>query len=166
MSSSPTRYAIAIGSNRRGRHGSPTDEVRAAVAMLERVIATSRIVATPPLGPARRRFANAAVLIDSPLPPPALLARLKAIEATFGRRPGLRWSDRVIDLDIVLWSGGAWEEPGLTVPHLAFRMRAFVLTPLAAIAPGWRDPVTRRTVRQLAARLTRRPPARRAHARW
>ena len=166
MSSSPTRYAIAIGSNRRGRHGSPTDEVRAAIAMLERVVATSRIVATPPLGPARRRFANAAVLIDSPLPPPALLARLKAIEAAFGRRPGLRWSDRVIDLDIVLWSGGAWEEPGLTVPHPAFRMRAFVLAPLAAIAPGWRDPVTRRTVRQLAAQLTRRPPARRAHARW
>ena len=166
MSSSPTRYAIAIGSNRRGRHGSPTDEVRAAIAMLERVVATSRIVATPPLGPARRRFANAAVLIDSPLPPPALLARLKAIEAAFGRRPGLRWSDRVIDLDIVLWSGGAWTQAGLTVPHPAYRARAFVLTPLNAIAPDWRDPLTHRTVRQLSARLTRRLPARRAHARW
>jgi 2-amino-4-hydroxy-6-hydroxymethyldihydropteridine diphosphokinase len=58
----------------------------------------------------------------------------------------------VLDLDIVLWSGGAWSSPDLTVPHIAFRERGFVLDPAAAIAPAWRDPVSGLTLRQLAAR--------------
>jgi 2-amino-4-hydroxy-6-hydroxymethyldihydropteridine diphosphokinase len=58
----------------------------------------------------------------------------------------------VLDLDIVLWSGGAWSGPGLTVPHIAFRERRFVLDPAAEVAPAWRDPVSGRTLRQLAAR--------------
>jgi len=146
----PYRYAIAIGSNRRGRHGGPRDEVRAAIAALGPAAAVSPLIETPPLGPSTRRFANAAVLIDSDEAPPALLARLKRIERDFGRRRGRRWSTRVIDLDIILWSGGCWSSAGLTIPHISFRRRDFVLRPLVAIAPGWRDPVTGRTVRQLA----------------
>lgn len=146
----PYRYAIAIGSNRRGRHGGPRDEVRAAIAALGPAAAVSPLIETPPLGPSTRRFANAAVLIDSDEAPPALLARLKRIERDFGRRRGRRWGTRVIDLDIILWSGGCWSSIGLTIPHINFRRRDFVLRPLVAIAPGWRDPVTGRTVRQLA----------------
>jgi len=78
---------------------------------------------------------------------------LKAIETAFGRRRGQRWTDRVIDLDIILWSDGAWAGDGLIVPHPEFRRRDFVLRPLGAIVPDWRDPVTGRTVRQLAARI-------------
>jgi 2-amino-4-hydroxy-6-hydroxymethyldihydropteridine diphosphokinase len=152
----PSSYVIALGSNRRGRHGAPAGEVRAALAALaasgSAVVMTSPMIATAPLGPARRRFLNAAALVESDDTPPELLARLKAIEAAFGRRRGQRWTDRVIDLDIVLWSGGAWASDGLTVPHPEFRRRDFVLRPLAAIVPGWRDPVTGLTVRQLAAR--------------
>ncbi|MBN8809024.1 MAG: 2-amino-4-hydroxy-6-hydroxymethyldihydropteridine diphosphokinase [Sphingomonas sp.] len=155
-SSPPYRYVIALGSNRRGRHGGPADELRAALAAVGGVIAVSPLIATAPLGPATRRFVNAAAVIASDEPPRALLARLKAIEAAFGRRPGQRWRDRVIDLDILLWSGGCWRDDRLTIPHPAFRARRFVLDPLLAVAPGWRDPVTGRTVRQLAARLTRR----------
>jgi 2-amino-4-hydroxy-6-hydroxymethyldihydropteridine diphosphokinase len=146
----PCRYAIAIGSNRRGRHGSPRDEVRAAIAALGPVVAASPVIETPPIGPSTRRFANAAVLLDSDEAPDALLARLKRIEQAFGRRRGRRWGARVIDLDIVLWSGGCWSSRTLTIPHPHFRQRDFVLRPLAAIAPEWRDPVTGRTVRQLA----------------
>ena len=62
---------------------------------------------------------------------------------------------RVLDLDIVLWSGGAWGSPGVTIPHPAFAQRDFVLHPAAAIAPGWRDPITGRTIAQLRSRLTR-----------
>jgi 2-amino-4-hydroxy-6-hydroxymethyldihydropteridine diphosphokinase len=62
----------------------------------------------------------------------------------------------VIDLDIVLWSGGVWGDDRLTIPHPAFRSRRFVLDPLGEIVPDWRDPLTQLTVRQLAARLTRR----------
>jgi len=155
-------YVLALGSNRRGRHGAPGDEVRAAIEALGGAVTTSAILETPPLGPAKRRFANAALLIESDEDPAQLLARLKAIEAEFGRRRGQRWSDRVIDLDIILWSGGIWSEPDLTIPHPAFRDRAFVLMPLLEIAGGWRDPLTGLTVRQLAARLTRRAPAPRA----
>ncbi|WP_066805095.1 2-amino-4-hydroxy-6-hydroxymethyldihydropteridine diphosphokinase [Sphingomonas asaccharolytica] len=146
-------YVIALGSNRRGRHGRPADEVRAALAAIGGVVMTSPLVSTAPLGPARRRFVNAAALIESDDSPPELLARLKAIESAFGRRRGQRWTDRVIDLDIILWSGGAWASDGLTVPHPDFRRRDFVLGPVAAIVPDWRDPMTGLTMRQLGARL-------------
>lgn len=153
----PSSYVIALGSNRRGRHGMPADEVRAALAALAAsggtVVMTSPMIATAPLGPARRRFVNAAALVESDDTPPEMLARLKAIEMAFGRRRGQRWTDRVIDLDIILWLGGAWASDGLTVPHPEFRGRDFVLRPLVAIVPDWRDPVTGLTVRQLAGRL-------------
>jgi len=149
----PSSYVIAMGSNRRGRHGTPADEVRAALAAIGGVVMTSPLLSTAPLGPARRRFVNAAALIESDDSPSELLARLKAIEAAFGRRRGQRWTDRVIDLDIILWSDGAWASDGLTVPHPEFRRRAFVLRPVAAIVPDWRDPMTGLTMRQLGARL-------------
>ena len=145
-------YAIALGSNRRSRWGSPAETVRAAADALG-VERLSRIRNTDAIGPAGRGFANAAALLDSGLDPPALLASLKALERDFGRRRGRRWGPRVLDLDIILWSGGAWAGAGLAVPHPAFRTRAFVLDPLAEIAPAWRDPLTGLTVRQLRHRL-------------
>lgn len=151
-------YAIAIGSNRPGRHGTPADEVRAAIAALDGVYAVAPIVGSAPLGPSLRRYANSVVLVDSSLSPPAMLARLKAIERAFGRRRGRRWGSRVIDLDIVLWSGGCWHDARLTVPHVAFRERPFVLGPLGQVAPGWRDPVSGRSVRQLRHLVDRARP--------
>lgn len=128
----------------------------------------SRTFETAPLGPSRRRYANAAALIDTDLAPPALLALLKRVERDFGRRRGQRWSARVLDLDIILWSGGCFAASGLTIPHPAFRTRAFVLRPLGTIAPAWRDPLTSLTPLQLSAhlthpkRLTQAPPPPRA----
>ena len=153
MSASTHHYVIALGSNRRGRHGSPRQQIAAAVAAIGGVVAQSPVIETAPLGPSRRRFANAAILVESAETPPKLLACLKGIEGDFGRRRGRRWDARVIDLDLILWSGGAWSSPGLTVPHPLFRQRAFVLRPLVTLVPDWRDPLTRRTIRQLAARL-------------
>jgi 2-amino-4-hydroxy-6-hydroxymethyldihydropteridine diphosphokinase len=154
-----TRYAIAIGSNRPGRHGGPVREVRAALAALGGALVTSPLLQTPPLGPSSRRFVNAVAIVESSEAPAILLGRLKAIERRFGRRRGRTWGARVIDLDIVLWSGGAWSGPGLTIPHPRFRERRFVLDPLLRVAPQWRDPLTGLTVRQLHARLTRPAPA-------
>ena len=153
-----TSYVIGLGSNRRGRHGSPAREVRAAIDALGGLVVASPIVASAPLGPSIRRFANAVALIESDENPPELLARLKTIEGRFGRRRGQRWGARVIDLDIILWSGGSWAGPGLIVPHVQFRERGFVVGPLATIVPAWRDPVTHRTVRQLAHAVDRRAP--------
>jgi 2-amino-4-hydroxy-6-hydroxymethyldihydropteridine diphosphokinase len=148
-------YAIALGSNRRSRHGSPTATVRAAAAAIG-AKRLSKVKPTPALGPAGRGFANAVALVESELDPPALLAELKRVERGFGRRGGRRWGPRVLDLDIILWSGGAWAGGGLVVPHTEFRRRRFVLEPLAELVPRWRDPITGATVRQLMHRLGRR----------
>ena len=155
-----TSYAIALGSNRRSRHGSPAQTLEAVLAGL-RPVATSRIRHTPALGPAGRGFANAIAIVESDLDPDELLAELKAMERAFGRRPGRRWGPRVLDLDIILGSGGAWGGPGPIVPHPEFRNRAFVLKPLAELAPDWRDPVSGLTVRQLLCRLTAPGPSHR-----
>ena len=160
------RYLIALGSNRgHHRHGRPPAVLAAALAALAGhgivVERASPIIASAPLGPSLRRYANAAAVVRTSLGPAALLDRLKHLEQLFGRRPGgQRWAARVLDLDIVLWDGGMHESPGLTIPHPAFRQRHFVLTPAVHIAPGWRDPCTGLTLRHLSARLTRRqtPP--------
>ena len=149
-----SRYAIAVGSNRRGRHGSPAAEVHAALAALGGI--ASPVIVTRPLGPSQRRYANAVALIERVSRPDATLRELKSIERDFGRRPGRRWGERVLDLDIILWSGGTWASQGLTIPHIGFRTRDFVLAPLMRVAPRWRDPVTGLTVRQLRHRLTAR----------
>ncbi|MGN6496142.1 MAG: 2-amino-4-hydroxy-6-hydroxymethyldihydropteridine diphosphokinase [Tsuneonella sp.] len=152
------------------RHGDPRRVLAAALAALaERglaVEAASPVIASAPLGPSRRRYANAAAVIATSLGPEQTLGQLQAIEAAFGRRRrGRRWRARVLDLDIVLWSGGVWRSERLLLPHPEFARRAFVLAPAAAIAPAWRDPLTGRTLRHLAACLTRSRPLPRA-ARW
>ena len=133
----------------------------AALARLEHegvtVLAAAPVIGTDPIGPSLRRYANSAALVETALDPPAMLALAKRIEGEFGRKSGgQRWTSRVLDLDLVLWSGGAFAAPALTIPHPLFRERAFVLTPAARIAPLWRDPVTGLSLRQLHARLTRR----------
>jgi 2-amino-4-hydroxy-6-hydroxymethyldihydropteridine diphosphokinase len=158
-----TSYALALGSNRRhGTHGGPAAVLRAALAALEEsgigLLAVSSIRATKALGPAGRGFANAAAILETRLEPPALLERLKQLERSFGRRPGRRWGPRVLDLDILLWSEGAWAGDGLIVPHPEFRRRRFVLEPLAEIAPAWRDPLSGLAVRHLLARARRPRP--------
>lgn len=164
------RYLIALGSNiRHHHHGDPRQVLHAALHRLDTadtaVQAAAPILSSAPLGPSKRSYANGAALIDSNLAPPALLLLLKRIEQEFGRRPARRWAARVLDLDIVLWSGGSWRSPDLTLPHPSFRQRAFVLEPAVRLAPDWRDPVTGLRVRHLHARLTRRPPLPRATAR-
>ncbi|MEO0061733.1 MAG: hypothetical protein RLZZ08_293 [Pseudomonadota bacterium] len=123
------------------------------------ITAVAPTLTSAPIGPSLRQYANGALLLESTLEPPQLLDALKRIERRFGRTArGQRWSSRVLDLDIVLWSGGAYAAPDLVVPHRLFRERGFVLAPALAIAPRWRDPVSGLTLRQLHSRLTRRTP--------
>ena len=154
-------YAIALGSNRpHGRHGRPAGVVEAAIARLDEdfgLFDASPIVLNPAHGGAGRDFANAVALIESDAEPPEMLTHLKAIEREFGRRRGRRWGPRVLDLDLVLWSGGTFHSQRLTVPHPQLARRAFVLQPLAAIAPNW-PVVGSLSVRHLAHRLARRVP--------
>jgi 2-amino-4-hydroxy-6-hydroxymethyldihydropteridine diphosphokinase len=155
-------YLIGIGSNRCGRAGSPRETVAGFLNHRSphwgEVIAASDITGSAPLGPGKRIYANAVAAIETTLTPPELLAHLKSIERAHGRRGGRRWGDRVIDLDIIGWSGGIWSSPALTIPHPEFRKRRFVLGPLCEIAAGWRDPVTHLTAAHLLTRLDRRRP--------
>jgi 2-amino-4-hydroxy-6-hydroxymethyldihydropteridine diphosphokinase len=143
----PHLYAIAIGSNRRHvAHGPPSGVVAAAIAELDAafgLFAASQIILNPAVGGAGREFANAVAL--------------KAIERGFGRRPGKRWGTRVLDLDLVAWSGGKFASRRLTIPHPRLASRDFVIGPLAAIAPEWRI-IGALTPRHLAARLGKRAP--------
>jgi len=154
-------YAIALGSNRpHGRFGRPAGVVEAAIVRLDEdfgLFDASPIVLNPAHGGAGRDFANAVALIESDLEPPEMLIHLKTIEREFGRRRGRRWGPRVLDLDLVLWSGGTFRSQRLTVPHPQLARRAFVLQPLAAIAPNW-PVVGSLSVRHLAHRLARRVP--------
>jgi len=125
------------------------------LSALGTVDARSPVIASAPIGAAPRIFANAVAQLETDLAPPALLRELKRFERDFGRRPGKTWGDRVLDLDIVLWSGGRWHSRRLHIPHRGLAARSFVLGPATAIAPGWRDPDSGLTLRQLQARLTR-----------
>ncbi len=155
-------YLVALGSNQRHAHfGRPRAVVAAAMDILDETLGTvtarSPIVDSAPVGPSLRRYANAVLVLESKLEPQGLLRCLQEAEAAFGReRRGQRWRSRTLDLDIVLWDGGIFAAPDLLVPHPLFRERDFVLGPAVAIAPGWRDPLTGLTLRQLHARLTRR----------
>ncbi len=152
-------YAIALGSNRpHGRHGRPGGVIGAAIALLDRHFAlfdASSVLVNPAQGGAGRDFANAVALIESGLDPHAMLTALKVIERDFGRRPGRRWGARVLDLDILAWSGGQIRSHSLTIPHPRLAARAFAIEPLAEIAPEWRL-IGSLTARHLATRLARR----------
>jgi 2-amino-4-hydroxy-6-hydroxymethyldihydropteridine diphosphokinase len=161
VSGATNLYAIAIGSNRpHGHYGRPPQVVETAIARLDQdfgLFDASPILLNKAMGGAGRDFANAVALVESDLEPADMLSRLKTIEREFGRRPGKRWGPRVLDLDIVLWSGGKFRSRGLSIPHPALGKRSFVLQPLSAIAPSWR--VTGAlAARHLAHRLARRAP--------
>jgi len=162
MSQATHLYAIALGSNRRHvRHGRPAGVIEAAIARLDAefiLFDASPIILNKAVGGAGRDFANAVALVESELAPAAMLATLKKMERDFGRRPGRRWGERVLDLDLVAWDGNRYRSRHLTIPHPRLGQRDFVLGPLAAIAPGWRINGAL-TPRHLASRLGKRRQA-------
>ncbi|MGL6042854.1 MAG: 2-amino-4-hydroxy-6-hydroxymethyldihydropteridine diphosphokinase [Sandaracinobacteroides sp.] len=154
---------VGLGSNRcHGRHGRPEAVVRAAADALAaagvRELRLSPVIRTAPVGPSSRRFANAAAAGIWEGDAIALLGLLKAMERDFGRRPGRRWGERVLDCDLLAFGGGTIRADGLEVPHPRLQMRDFVLRPMQALWPQWRHPRSGLTVRQMRARLRRPRP--------
>lgn len=152
---------IALGSNLPSpEHGSPRAVLEAALGRLladgrVRLVRRSRWYESAPV-PASDQpwFVNGVALVETDLPPGELLERLHAVEAAFGRVRAVRNEARILDLDLIAYGElvtGAEARPALPHPRLA--ERAFVLLPLAEVAPGWRDPRSGETVETLVARL-------------
>jgi 2-amino-4-hydroxy-6-hydroxymethyldihydropteridine diphosphokinase len=108
---------------------------------------------TPPIGPVQPDYLNGCVLITVKLTPQELLEKLLAIEQQFGRVRSLPWGPRTLDLDIILFGDLILDTPGLKIPHPRMSERAFVLIPLAEIAPDRLDPRSDKTITQLLSGL-------------
>ncbi|MCC5986753.1 MAG: 2-amino-4-hydroxy-6-hydroxymethyldihydropteridine diphosphokinase [Pararhodobacter sp.] len=171
-------FLLALGAN---AGPGPQDDAKRLEMALQRigaklgtVLATSRIYRTPafPQG-AGPDFSNACVLVESRLSAAEMLDGLHAIEAGMGRVRGARWAQRLIDLDILAmgdsvlpdratvqrWMTLAGEDQRclapetLLLPHPRLHERAFVLVPLADVAPDWVHPLTGQSVRAMVAAL-------------
>jgi 2-amino-4-hydroxy-6-hydroxymethyldihydropteridine diphosphokinase len=134
-----TRAYLGLGANL----GDRSAMIRTAVEQLRRepgvtVVAVSTVRETEPVGVLDQpRFLNAAVAVDTDLPPRELLDRLLGIERRLGRtRGGPRFGPRTIDLDLLLYGQEQVDEPGLEVPHPRLHERLFALEPLAELDPS------------------------------
>ncbi len=149
----PTEIFLSIGSNLSDRESNLRQAVRALQQVL-RVKAVSWIYETDPVGvTAQPAFLNIAVAAETRLTPVELLRTIKQIEGDVGRRPTFRWGPRVIDIDILLYGDVQVETVDLTIPHRELTNRAFVLIPLAEIAPGAIYPLTNESVEELRDQL-------------
>lgn len=154
---------LGLGGNLPSRQfGPPRSTLQAALAALEqrdvRVRRRSRWYRSRPVpDDGQPWYVNGVAEIETTLPPDELLARVLEIEAVFGRVRRRRWAPRVIDLDILAYHDhNNWNAiPRVTpiVPHPRLHERAFVLAPLAELAPAWRHPVLERTAAELLAAL-------------
>jgi 2-amino-4-hydroxy-6-hydroxymethyldihydropteridine diphosphokinase len=145
------QIAIALGSN---LGDSLTILPQALTHLVEKyglhLLTHSHWYRTPPLGPPQPDFINGCALLAMTHSPTDLLQILLATEADFGRIRKGKWQPRTLDLDIIFYGNERIHTPQLTIPHPEYHRRAFVLLPLAEIAPDWCDPQTGVTVKALA----------------
>jgi 2-amino-4-hydroxy-6-hydroxymethyldihydropteridine diphosphokinase len=161
---------IGLGANLPTVYGSSKTTIGAALALMPAlgisVIRHSSYYRTPALTPyVQPDFVNNVAVVETAMPAAALLEALHRIEEQFGRYRVARWAARTLDLDLLDYGGqivhaagprGPEAGPGklpLALPHPGIAGRAFVLLPLAEVAPGWRDPVSGESARRLFQRL-------------
>jgi 2-amino-4-hydroxy-6-hydroxymethyldihydropteridine diphosphokinase len=156
----PSLACIGLGSNLGDRRAM----LEGAIAALARtsgvhVQKVSSFHETEPVGgpPGQGKYLNAAAVIETDLDAHGLLRVLQDIEGQFGRVRSVRWGERTLDLDLLLFGDEIINTLELTVPHPRLRVRRFVLEPLAEVAPEAVDPVTKRSIADLLAALEEGP---------
>lgn len=131
------RVYVGLGSNL----ADPAEQLREAIKAMgllpqSNLAGVSSFYVSDSLLPGQPRYTNAVAALDTSLPPLALLDALQGIENDQGRKRLERWGPRTLDLDILLFGDRLIDEPRLKVPHYQMQVRAFVLYPLAELAPG------------------------------
>jgi 2-amino-4-hydroxy-6-hydroxymethyldihydropteridine diphosphokinase len=154
------RAAVGLGSNL----GDRETILRQAIESLATspgvsLLSVSRNLETAPVGgpPDQGPFLNAALTLETTLSPEHLHELLNHIERQAGRRRVVRWGERTLDLDLLLFGECEIQTDTLTVPHPRMAFRRFVLDPLALIAPEWVHPTTGRAIADLRGNLDVRP---------
>jgi 2-amino-4-hydroxy-6-hydroxymethyldihydropteridine diphosphokinase len=146
----PRKSAIALGSN----IGDSQTILEAAIKTLAQtpgivLEARSKWYKTKAVGPAQPDYLNGCVTLQVGMLPDQLLEILLGIEQQFGRVRQERWGPRTLDLDLLLFGDIIINTPNLQIPHPRMRDRAFVLVPLAEIAPDWIEPVSGYVIKEL-----------------
>jgi len=108
---------------------------------------------TPVGGPPQPDYVNCAIELETEIEPQTLLKEFNKIERELGRKPGVRWGPRIVDLDILLYGDRIVNDHNLKIPHERMHERAFVLEPLCDISPDIKHPVLRVSVSELLEKL-------------
>ncbi len=144
---------LGLGSNLGERERNLEEAIRLLAGRV-RVERLSSIYETEPVGYLEQpRFLNAVCEVAASLAPGELLALVKEIESALGRMPGFLNAPRPIDLDILFYGDQVIDIPELTIPHPRLTERAFVLVPLAELAPRLVHPVNGKTVAEMVKRI-------------
>ncbi len=154
----PTTALIGLGSNL-GDRRTILDSAIASMAKLGTIDGVSALRETAPVGgpPGQGSFLNAAVRLLTDHSPHQLHDQLRELERAAGRVRRVRWGERTLDLDLLIYGDQVIETSELTLPHPRFAVRRFVLGPLVEIAGEIRDPVTGLSMWELLANIDRRP---------
>jgi len=141
---------IALGSNLGDRLGYLRKAYQFLKKITESSIAASPIYESEPVGPSDNDYLNAVVRISTSLTPRDLLLKCKSFELDVGRNQSApRWSNRVIDLDIIFYDDLHLDEEKLKIPHPSYQDRLFVLLPLLNLNPEGRDPVSGKFIEEM-----------------